>query len=65
MPPLVEQGKQLVNYVLGLYDNREGMIGSLQDLANQYGLVTTSTRSRDSYPPCQRDWPQRSARSSR
>ena len=38
VPPLVEQGRQLVNYIVALYDNREGIIGSLQDLANQYGL---------------------------
>jgi predicted PurR-regulated permease PerM len=38
VPPLVDQGKQLVNYVISLYDNREGIIGGMQDLANQYGL---------------------------
>jgi predicted PurR-regulated permease PerM len=38
VPPLVEQGRQLVNFVISLYVRREGIIGGLQDLANQYGL---------------------------
>ncbi len=36
--PLVAQSQQLVAYVNSLYDNRAGLIGQLQDLAQQYGL---------------------------
>ncbi len=36
--PLVMQSQQLVAYVNSLYNNRAGLIGQLQDLAQQYGL---------------------------
>lgn len=38
VPPLVEQGRGLGDYAVGLYNNRAGLIGSIHDLANQYGL---------------------------
>lgn len=38
VPPLVEQGGGLVDYAVDLYNNREGVLGSLQNLAAQYGL---------------------------
>ena len=36
--PLVSQSQQLIDYAESLYANRAGLIGQLQDLAQQYGL---------------------------
>jgi predicted PurR-regulated permease PerM len=38
VPPLVQQGQALATYVMGLYDQRDGLIVQVRDLAAQYGL---------------------------
>jgi predicted PurR-regulated permease PerM len=39
VPPLVEQGQALTDYVINLYNQREGLIVQVRDLAAQYGLT--------------------------
>lgn len=38
VPPLVQQGQALANYVMTLYDQRDGLIVQVRDLAAQYGM---------------------------
>ena len=38
VPPLVEQGQELADYVVDLYDQRDGLIVQVRDLAAQYGM---------------------------
>lgn len=38
VPPLVEQGQALANYVVDIYNQRDGLIVQVRDLAAQYGL---------------------------
>ncbi|MFN8516584.1 MAG: AI-2E family transporter [Thermomicrobiales bacterium] len=38
VPPLVEQGHALTDYVINLYNQRDGLIVQVRDLAAQYGM---------------------------
>jgi predicted PurR-regulated permease PerM len=38
VPPLVEQGRALADYVVNLYNQRDGLIVQVRDLAARYGL---------------------------
>lgn len=38
IPPLVEQGQALATYVVNIYNQRDGLIVQVRDLAAQYGL---------------------------
>ena len=38
VPPLVEQGRALGTYVVNIYNQRDGLIVQVRDLAAQYGL---------------------------
>ena len=43
VPPLVDQGQALATYVMSLYDQRDGLIVQVRDLAAQYGLSNALT----------------------
>jgi predicted PurR-regulated permease PerM len=53
VPPLVEQGHALTDYVIDLYNQRDGLIVQVRDLAAQYGMsdYLTSLQSQLSVLP--------------
>lgn len=46
-PPLVQQVRELTDYVIGLFQQPGGVNGAIEDLANQYGLGSYVNTLRD------------------